>query len=73
MRDKIQKNRKERRELENKQTEDIIKVYANDNSYTKKQMRVIYTQAYNASHSYGIYEVLQELEELIIMVDEVKE
>lgn len=71
MREKIEENRRERREKGRQQNEDIIRAYANDSGLTEEQVGKIYSYAYTQYHSSGINEVINRLNELIYLVIDV--
>lgn len=73
MKVKVQNNRQLRRDMENKQREDIIRAYANESGYSENKVALIYVYAYNESHSSGMYEVIQTLDSLIDLFQEVDE
>ena len=71
MRERVEGNRRERREKERQQNEDIIRAYANDSGLTEEQVGKIYSYAYTQYHSSGINEVINRLNELIYLVIDV--
>lgn len=71
MKAKVEQNRKDRRDMESKQIDDIIRVYANDSGYTEEQIGKIFNYAYSESHSSGIFEVLQTLDDLVDLMKDV--
>ncbi len=71
MKAKVEQNRKERRAMESKQIDDIVRVYANDSGYTEEQIGKIFNYAYSESHSSGIFEVLQTLDDLVDLMKDV--
>ena len=71
MKAKVNKNKQERRDMDNKYRKDVIRAYANDSGYSEEKVGVIFNHAYSESHSSGMNEVIQTLEELIDLIKEV--
>lgn len=69
----VEDYRSKRRIMDLKLDEDIIRVYSNISKYSKGKIEVLYNYAYEQSHSSGMYEVLQTLEELIEVLQRVDE
>lgn len=64
-------SRKLRMELSEKLANDIIGVFVHQTGYSEKKVRTIYHYAYRESHSSGMYEVVQTMDELIDLFMEV--
>lgn len=63
----------ERNRLSREMDSDIIKVFSTDSNLNEEQIAILYNYVYRELHSYGIHEVIQELDSMIDLFNEVNE
>lgn len=68
--EKYESKKTQNSNMHDTQVGDIVRVYSEYSGFSKDRIEKIFHHAYKKQHSYGIYDVIQELEEILDLLDE---